>query len=414
MTFNDGGLALDGCGREIVFPAGTSRKILDKNRSQVIKASDLEENKEYYLYIKRRDCAGEMVAAASSASGCEEKCCPNRIVEDFIVYLSDQRPESPPNCKDIGKGSHLSNCPVDSTEDVFIGSIKNLTFSSGETRRNYVPNSILLSRRLECHIEDQTNPHKTKHAQLLEVLGIDPTKSDTVRDRHVSNADAKRWDSAIYTINDNKPDNKGNFKIQAGDNIIITEGTHEVIISATSTGGYYLEYPENILTLKKDETVKIEHNFNRYPVVDVYEYVEEIGNFVGTRDDITHMAEITGRNVDEVAAEVEARPVREIARVARARIRNNVTLSSNLSTLNRTAAFRERPLTLSPTASLIANNRFSDIADNITVINKIVYLRKITGAKGLPNVEVRHTNRNTVLIKNMSGRALQMKVILTA
>ena len=411
IKFNKGGLAIDNCGREVVVPSGISKKICDKNQTKGVTATDLGDNK-YYLYIKRKDCYAEMVAAASSASGCEEKCCPNRIVEDFVVYVSDNPPTSL-SCDDVKDSSNIGDCHEGNSDGVFIGSIMNLNFNSEEKLRTYIPRSILLSKRLECHIDDQNNPHKLKHSQLLEVLGIDPTRDDTVRDKHVSDADAKRWNSAIYTVNGKEPDNKGDFKILAGENITIKEGMHEVTISAESTAGYYLEYPEGVLTLKKGESVGIEHNFNRYPVVDVYEYVEERGNFVGTRDDVTNMAEITGRNTDEVAAEVEARPVHEIASTARARIRNNATLSSNLATLNRTAALRETPLTLSPIASVIADNRFADVADGLIVVNKLVYLKKVTGARGIA-VEVRQLNRNRVWIRNNSGRTLRLKIILTA
>ena len=388
LIFVDGGFAIDGCGREIVVPSGSIKKI--------------EHPKEGNLYIQRKDCYTEMVAAASIASGCEEKCCPNRIMEDFEVYLTETDPEALTACNEIKKGSHLENCPKAETKDVFIGSLKKTStgwvVNIEENKRIYIPNTKLLARRLECHISEN---------------GIDPSKDDDIRDKHVSNADAKRWNSAIYTINRRSPDDKGDFKIKAGENITITEGDHEISISATYAGGNYLEYPENgILTLEGNETVKIQHNFGRYPVVDVYEYIEQEGNIVGTKDDIYHMAEVTGKKVEDVKKEVGARSIHELAREVETPIRNDFTLTKNLTTLNEHLAPREH-LTLSPIASLIAESRFSDIADDIVVLNRVRFLRKITGRT--PNVEVRHLNKNTVLIHNIyKSKTLRLKIIFIA
>jgi len=323
LIFVDGGFAIDGCGREIVVPSGSVKKI--------------ERPKEGNLYIQRKDCYTEMVAAASIASGCEEKCCPNRIREDFEVYLTETDPEALTACNEIRKGGHLENCPKAETKDVFIGSLKKTStgwvVNIEENKRIYIPNTKLLARRLECHISEN--------------------------------------------------------------------------------GGNYLEYPKNgILALKGKETVKIQHNFGRYPVVDIYEYIEQKGNFVGTKDDIYHMAEVTGEKVEDVKKEVGARSIHELAREVRTTIRNDFTLTENLTTLNEHSALRERPLTLSPIASLIAESRFSDIADNIVVLNRVRFLRKITGRT--PNVEVRHLNKNTVLIHNIyKSKILKLKIIFT-
>jgi len=389
LIFVDGGFAIDGCGREIVVPSGSVKKI--------------EHPKEGNLYIQRKDCYTEMVPAASIASGCEEKCCPNRIMEDFEVYLTETPPEALTACNEIKKGSYLENCPKAETKNVFIGSLEKTStgwvVNIEENKRIYIPNTKLLARRLECHISEN---------------GIDPSKGyDNTRDKHVSNADAKKWNSAIYTINRRNPDEKGDFKIKAGENITITEGNHEIFISATYAGGNYLEFPENgILALKGNETAKIQHNFGKYPVVDVYEYIELTGNIVGTKDDISHMAEVTGKAEDEIKKEVGARSIHELAREVRTPIRNDFTLTKNLTTLNENPALRERPLTLSPIASLIAERRFSDIADDIVVLKRVCFLRKITGRT--PNVEVRHLNKNTILIQNIKRKTLKLKIIFIA
>ncbi len=88
----------------------------------------------------------------------------------------------------------------------------------------------------ESHSGETGNPHHTKHEELEEVKAIGGSGPGTdVRDKHVSDNDANRWNSAIFTINEIGPDGNGNFDIEAGQNIDIQAGTHKIIISADAT-----------------------------------------------------------------------------------------------------------------------------------------------------------------------------------
>lgn len=412
LTFNDGGFGIDALGREIVVPPKTSKTLLNKNQSEVI--SDL--NTEYYVYIKRKDCYSEMVPAASSASGCEERCCPNRIVEDFVVYASEEEPK-PLKCDDVKEITSPGECPDENTEGVFIGSIVNFEFNSEDGFRTYIPKSVLLSKRLECHIDDKNNPHQLKHSQLLEILGIDPTQTDTLRDKHVSNADAKKWNSAIYSINNQKPDEKGNFTIEAGNNINIESDSNKIKISSVS--GFYLEYPKRgFITLSKDKLYEeILHNFGRYPVVDIYEVIEITGPILVTTKEIEHMAEVLGEKREELEVKIKAQRVSSIIPptvpiTPASKLKDNIsTLSDTLKTHLALASLPD----ISPEVSAIADKIFDEIKDDLIVVNQTFYLRKITGQQQSPAVEVRHLNKEKIRIQLVKGiKLLKLKVILCA
>ncbi len=410
ITFNKGGFAVDGCGREIVVPAGISKKIKNQELTKEVTSADLNNKK--YLYIKRRDCYGEMVAAASAASGCEEKCCPNRIIEDFVVYISDKAP-TPLKCDEVKDVSHLTECPEKETDGVFIGSIKNQTFNPEENLRIYLPNSVLLDKRIECHIDDKNNPHKLKHSQLLEVLGIDSSKTNTTRDKHVSNADAKRWNSALYKIKVNDslivPDSNGAIAVESGENVNIIPGEHKFTISVSVNGGNYKEFPENrsYHELSQNGEVTILHGFKRYPVVDVYEVRE--GFIIVLKKEINNIAKKLHMTVTRFKTEYKVRGLR--TEIERHDIPyDNIKVKEYLKRL---VKYTKKNYYLSHDAIALENKPLIDVVDNLYFF-EYVYLRKIIGSGGSPSVEVIQENKEVVTIHNKTSGNLKIKVILTA
>ena len=186
----------------------------------------------------------------------------------------------------------IESCPECDEARVFLAAIKiDLEIDMAETRnyRSFIYNNKLLSELITCHLSDLGNPHKslkgletenkkvenldgyitidranaitlsadeqnhkitigethsgttgnphqTKHSELDEVIGVDPSETDTTRNKHVSNADGNRWNSAIFKMNDIAPvPDTGNFTIEAGNNVSITSGTNKITIA--SAGG---------------------------------------------------------------------------------------------------------------------------------------------------------------------------------
>lgn len=188
----------------------------------------------------------------------------------------------------------IKSCPECDEARVFLAAIKSdLTIDKAETGKfkSFVYNNKLLSELITCHVSDFSNPHKslkgleaenkkvenldgyitidranaitlsadqqnhkitigethsgetgnphqTGHSELAEVLEVDPSETDTTRNKHVSNADGNRWNSAILKINDIAPvPDTGNFTIEAGNNVAITPGTNKITIASPGGGG---------------------------------------------------------------------------------------------------------------------------------------------------------------------------------
>jgi hypothetical protein len=324
ITFNNGGIALDCCGREIVVPAGSVKEL-------TIPAFD---NNLLYLYLKYKECKRENVNAASNASSCDETCCPNRIFEDFeVVALPNSPKYSTITCPTLTSvattRAEINASARDFVKDcsscsdpkllVFIAAVKDnvLEIDPIKTREymSFVYNNKLLAELLNCqaemiikHISDNNNPHKTQHSQLpdilqvdptktdatpgkhvsnanankwethsntvgnphttqhsqlLDILQVDPTKTDATPGKHVSNKDANKWNSAIFTVNGLGPNpNKGDFSINPGNsNITITStpGTNEITIASRDTVGGGAECYTGIINFKgvKPNTVVV-------------------------------------------------------------------------------------------------------------------------------------------------------------
>lgn len=49
------------------------------------------------------------------------------------------------------------------------------------------------------------NPHETRHDQLLDIQGLDPTSTNTTKNKHVSNAQAKKWEDHVNLTSNANP-----------------------------------------------------------------------------------------------------------------------------------------------------------------------------------------------------------------
>ncbi|MFZ3167938.1 MAG: hypothetical protein WA130_10020 [Candidatus Methanoperedens sp.] len=337
IKFNNDGLVLDCCGREIAIPCDTENgsheiiieeRLKDGDRKYLTKSDvpdpDSEPDSKQdrgYLYLRYQPCCDERVAAATNSSGCTEEVSEsNRIEERFNIIFSKTSPSkgslvTAPDCKEFFKEVNSQNahekirewiekialCPSCNQKDkkVFLACIKKngskVIIDSEKTRdlTSLVLNNRLLSELLICHISNFDNPHKTtaqqvgapvsidgvsnpggdidlegentininsddknnkitigethsglmgnphetKHEQLHDIKEVDPTDNDKAKDKHVSNDDAKKWNSSISNINNIGPDSAGNFALNEGNNISITSDTNGVTIASKHNGG---------------------------------------------------------------------------------------------------------------------------------------------------------------------------------
>lgn len=206
------GVALDGCGREILV----DRALADE-KLEVPGIETLNGTRKYYLHLKYRESFGELVPALADASGCEETCCYSRIQEGFKLLLADEWP----SC-DEAEGSEAP-CPCPSGEDAGVllavldiskqGGVKQVSVNESETEkcRLLVYNNLLLhdliseqQSLLGQHLNNFTNPHQVQHGQTGpagwdQAEGNSPLEKKK-KTKHVSTEDAEKWNQAAQNI----------------------------------------------------------------------------------------------------------------------------------------------------------------------------------------------------------------------
>lgn len=245
------GMALDCCGNLIY--------VSDEQAVQ----EDQVENKTYYIYLRYKQCYEHPQPAPHYP--CKEECCYGHILDAFEIIVSTGEPEvKSPELSEVPAvnlekslqqetQASCSYCNSPQESRVLIGVVK---IAGGEIDsegsiaefikyRSVVYNLPVLRElvlslndfalKAGAHLTDFNNPHKTDH-NATNPIPADETSDDNTRDKHLSNADALRWNRSIAAIQvDNvlleKPG--GYIKLKAGDNIALkTEGNDTIIISA--------------------------------------------------------------------------------------------------------------------------------------------------------------------------------------
>lgn len=215
IRFKTGGLAIDGWGREIIVPIEDSpRDIRVKKQSTQVNLTltDLE-SAPYYLYLEYNPLEGEMVNSASENSGCGETCCPNRVIEDFQVIASVEKPDTQTiACPDFtGETSGAAArkavkkwlseqtaglCTVPGDGRIFFLALSKdstITIDPQKTEQylTSVTNNKVLSELLACHVSDFDNPHKISAALLGALKSVDGVSNpggnvDLVKDNSIT------------------------------------------------------------------------------------------------------------------------------------------------------------------------------------------------------------------------------------
>jgi len=272
------------------------------------------------------------------------------------------------------------------------------------------------------HIEAE-NPHgvvssvngqngvvELKHADLQEVKGADPTSDDTTRNKHLSNADAKKWNSAVYSINDKEPDTDGNFTIEAGQNVEIVSSTNKIKISSTNAGGHYWEQNYE-LSAGASETIL--HKFGKYPNVDIYKVIKQN---VFTKEDIAEMAVSENKTEATIKKEIGAEKIDIVGSRLSVPMRGNMKLNTAITNLNTSLiASGEKSLMLSSRANMYLEESVSRVSDDVVIAKKSrKIIRKVVGLWEEIQVEVVHMDKDKVKITNLDKGKLTIKAILTA
>ncbi len=222
IEFKTGGAAIDGCGNEIIVPADTTMTVSKEGEDDNFTLSKDEIGTHKYLYLKYKEQFTEYVPAVTSPSCCEEKCCPNRILETFEVIASTQEPGV--------TGDNVTTCP-DLTNSLETGTLK-------DEIKQWVDKKLS---------GENIGPGDQKVFLALVKADLSIDMEETVEYRSYVYNNMLLWELLYCLISGSSPSQNGD--------------------------GYYLA--EKIDFTKKNQVETIDHNFFRVPSVDVYLEVKE-------------------------------------------------------------------------------------------------------------------------------------------
>ena len=448
ITFPAGGVALDCCGREIAVARLTENKevLIDETGGKL--TADQETVTKYpYLYLKLKECKTEMVNAASNPSSCDETCCPNRIKEDFEVIASTDPPTKPViDCASFSgldkedrekrKGTIRSwveeairECRECEDPKVFLVAINgDLSVNHALTSeyRSFVYNNEFIAELLACHISDFENPHNSLNG--LQAQGKKVAKDEegyiTIDKKNAItlSADINNHKITIGETHSARKDNPhdvmvgvkagteevshvgGYVELQAGTGIKIdpNKSQHKVKISLESTAQD--NYKEQDVALKPAASKRIEHGFKRFPVVDVYEKVEQPFLF-DPIDKITVAKDlgITAKALGDKSISLKKYTQKKKISISQSPVINIGTLLKKLPTTARlSTTVSKKPSTASVQPML----------DKVYVFERYVW-KKTLGQAASPDVEV-ISDKTYVEVRNTSKTGYTLKVILQA
>jgi len=337
------GVALDCCGNEIVFP-----------QKGLVTAKGTYDDGLYFLYLKYTEYNREPVPCLSNASACEEVCCYSRLRETFEVVISASPPAETPGGAEPEDCCHGAddNPGIFIAAVNILGNGAAIDTNKTSEYRTFVYNNPLLhhlleilKKRVDLHLSDFENPHGTTAAQVGALVSIDgvsnpggnidlsagnsisinannnnkaitiseshsviagnphntqhastgpepvnPGSSDTGRNKHVSNADAGRWNNSLTGIRVNGGavlQNPGGLvDLKAGQNVTLTadESGNTLVISADTapaarTGRVVIETNEKGYGTAIVNSGITDENFFVYIGLEQDEYIEYGSSF---------------------------------------------------------------------------------------------------------------------------------------
>jgi hypothetical protein len=252
IEFKIGGAAIDGCGNEIIVPADTTMTVSKEGEDDNLNLSKDEIGTHKYLYLKYKEQFTEYVPAVTSPSCCEEKCCPNRVLETFEVIASTKEPGVP--------GDNVTPCP-DLTNSLETGTLK-------DEIKQWVDKKLS---------GENIGPGDQKVFLALVKADLSIDMEKTVEYRSYVYNNMLLWELLYCLITASSPSQNGD--------------------------GYYLA--EKIDFTKKNQVKTIDHNFLRFPCVDVYlEISEKSEQIVIDTRDLTEIEEVFFFLKESQAAEI--------------------------------------------------------------------------------------------------------------
>ena len=375
--------------------------ILVKTNTSITIDNNATDKANFYICIEYNECQQDSVPIASDDSQCEdEECCYNRVRETYKVTI--QNSASP--C--VYGTTCESESEVD-TKSIVLAVVK--TNSIDDSTKDYrcTIKSNQMLQGILCNHLDTVNPHQIKHNDLPDINGVGASNSNT-KNKHISNNDAKKWDSAIRTINNKNPETNGNFTINAGNNIEIKSNNNKIEISSTAVAGNYMEETSE---LSANASQIIEHKFEKYPNVDLYKVIETT---VLTPEDVKDIAEVEGKTTTNIIRGLKAERIDVFAEKQRVSL---VGLKKSKTVINKLnedlVAHRRKPLVLSYRANMDLER--AAFGDWVILPKARKTIIKIVGHCNDECLVVEHINKNKVKITNLDKKkSITIKAILTA
>lgn len=201
VTFEESGVAVDNCGREIIVSAGSEKEVFIINPDLSLANLTTAAAGTFYLYLVHYPRDFELVNSVVNTSGCEETCCPSRVLEDFQVIARTEPPgiqtlacpdltaaqdgtEARETVKTWARQRISDGCSGCDENGVFFTTLVISDGTPGLDTDNafqylsLVYNHRMLSDLLNCHLSDFDNPHKTTAAQLGALESINSVTRD--------------------------------------------------------------------------------------------------------------------------------------------------------------------------------------------------------------------------------------------
>ncbi len=371
-------------------------------------ARKIEENDYIYLqYIER----GTDTGSSQNTEECDDKCCYNKIEEDFEVILDKNLLTTTP--RNI---CNLDKRPLKEHEAalVLIGQY-NQQGGTQYTKVNTLYKNSELSKHL-CKISEEY------------------VRSVNGKTGHIK---------TISSINNATPNDEGQLNLIAGNNISINSEGDSLTIATKS--GYYKDYHITIAGKNGDANndFPIKHNSNRFPSVDIYR--RELGNTPSYsavhEKEILQTARDTKSSYEEVIFNMSARSVDEHVKliatsnsnpkapVTKKNTEGEALLvliakkqedtSSNpkaSATQNNTvgeALFGEMQInSLSSSVLKLSDRQLSKVIDNIRIVPNYHYVKVVGTQDPNINITVTHLNRNQISLTNNNDTSVSLLVVL--
>ncbi len=351
---------------------------------------NIEEKDYIYLqYIER----GTETGSLQNGEECNDKCCYNKIEEDFEVILDKKLLTTVP--RDI---CNLEKRPLQHEEAVLV--LIGQYNENGGTQYGKV--TIL------C-----TNSELSKRLCQISKEYVRSINGET---GHIK---------TISSINNATANDEGQLNLIAGNNISISSEDNTLTIATKS--GYYKDYH---ITIKGEDDFPIKHNSNRFPSVDIYK--RELGDTPSytvihekevrkTARDTKTTYEDTLLNMNAMTVEKHIQEI-NTANTAKAKKAEKVphgqrtSASTVASITNDTVA--EALLgnmeidSLSSTVAKLSNWKISKLIDNILIVPNYNYIKVVGALDPDINITVTHLNRNQIRLTNNNDNSVSLLVIL--